>query len=254
MREYAMKTTAVAHEKTHSTPANDSFAPDPPAASVASGASVATDSQRGDESSGVPEAPASSGVPEAPARESRSRLLSRILAAAVGGLLLFAAFPPLDWWFCAPVGLALTVLSLYGCRPRRALWIGYVGALVFLLPTLAWVRPIGYDAWVGLVALESLFYAVLAAGVVMVVRLPCWPLWFGALWVAMEWARSLVPIGGFPWARVAFSQGESPYTQYAALGGAPLVSFAVATSGGLLALLVIKVARGRSQRASGSSG
>ncbi|NUR88675.1 MAG: apolipoprotein N-acyltransferase, partial [Nonomuraea sp.] len=66
-----------------------------------------------------------------------------------------------------------------------------------------------------------------------------WPLWFAALWVAMEWARSLFPIGGFPWARVAFSQGESLYTEYAALGGAPLVSFAVALSGGLLAYAVL---------------
>jgi len=51
----------------------------------------------------------------------------------------------------------------------------------------------------------------------------------------MEWARGLFPVGGFPWARVAFSQGESLFTPYAALGGVPLVSFAVALSGALLA-------------------
>lgn len=171
-------------------------------------------------------------------------LLGRVAAAAAGGLLLFAAFPPLDWWPCAPLGLALIIVSLYGCRPRRAFWLGYLGALVFLFPALAWVRPIGYDAWVGLVAIESLFYAAMAAGAALVFRLPLWPLWFGALWVAMEWARGLVPIGGFPWARVAFSQGESLYTSYAALGGVPLVSFAVALSAGLLVLAGLRAARG----------
>ncbi|MFG1946459.1 apolipoprotein N-acyltransferase [Nonomuraea sp. NPDC048826] len=171
--------------------------------------------------------------------ESRWVLAGRVVAAAVGGMLLYLAFPPLGWWLCAPPGLALIVGSLYGTRPRRAAWIGYLGAVVFLTPTLAWVRTIGVDVWIMLVAVESLFYAAMAAAVAPVFRLRLWPVWFGALWVAMEWARGLVPIGGFPWARVAFSQGESLFTPYAALGGAPLVSFAVAVCGALLAHAVL---------------
>jgi apolipoprotein N-acyltransferase len=172
-----------------------------------------------------------------------ARLPARAGAAVAGGALLFAAFPPLDWWPCAPAGIALIVLALYGCRPRRAAWLGYLAALVFLLPALAWVRPIGVDAWLALVAIESLFYALMAAAAALVFRLPLWPLWFGGLWVAMEQARGLVPIGGFPWARVAFSQGESLFTSYAALGGAPLVSFAVALCGCLAASALIRGVR-----------
>ncbi|MEV0383475.1 apolipoprotein N-acyltransferase [Nonomuraea sp. NPDC050643] len=167
--------------------------------------------------------------------EARWVLGARVLAAIAGGLALYAAFPPLDWWLCAPLGIGLIIASLRGTRPRRAAWLGYLAALVFLLPALAWVRTIGDDVWAMLVATESLFYAAMAALAALVFRLRWWPLWFGGLWVAMEWARGLVPIGGFPWARVAFSQGESPFTPYAALGGAPLVSFAVAVCGGLLA-------------------
>ncbi|MBF8189016.1 apolipoprotein N-acyltransferase [Nonomuraea sp. K274] len=152
-----------------------------------------------------------------------------------GGITLFAAFPPLDWWWCAPLGIAMIAGSLHGARPRRAAWLGYLGAAVFLFPTLAWVRTIGDDVWFMLVGVESLFYAAMAALAALVFRLPAGPLWFGGLWVAMEWARGLVPIGGFPWARAAFSQGESPFTSYAALGGVPLVSFAVALCGALLA-------------------
>ncbi|GAA4531498.1 apolipoprotein N-acyltransferase [Nonomuraea ferruginea] len=171
--------------------------------------------------------------------ESRRVLAARLAAAVAGGVLLYLAFPPLGWWLCAPPGLALIVASLYGAWPRRAAWIGYVAAAVFLTPALAWVSTIGVDVWIMLVAVESLFYAAMAAAAALVLRLRLWPVWFAALWVAMEWARGLVPIGGFPWARVAFSQGESLFTPYAALGGAPLVSFAVVVCGALIAHAVL---------------
>ncbi|MEU8246582.1 apolipoprotein N-acyltransferase [Nonomuraea sp. NPDC048916] len=186
----------------------------------------------------APAAPVAPEVPEPDGRrpaESGRRVAARAAAAAAGGLALFLAFPPLDWWASAPLGVALIVAALRGARPRRAAWLGYLAAVVFLLPALAWVRTIGDDVWLMLVGVESLFYAALAALAALVFRLRLWPVWFGGLWVAMEWARGLVPIGGFPWARVAFSQGESPFTGFAALGGAPLVSFAVVLCGALLA-------------------
>ncbi|ACZ88562.1 apolipoprotein N-acyltransferase [Streptosporangium roseum] len=196
----------------------------------------------------APRAAATDGPAAGPPREragagaTRRVLAGRIAGAVAGGLLLFLSFPPLGLWFLAPLGLALTVLSVYGSRPRRALWLGLLTGLAFLLPALHWVSPIGVDAWLGLVALESLFYAAWAAGTALAVRLPLWPLWSAALWVAMEWARGQFPFGGFPWARVAFSQGESVFTPYAALGGAPLVTFAVALCGGLIALLALRLA------------
>jgi apolipoprotein N-acyltransferase len=167
-----------------------------------------------------------------------SGALARLAVSVAGGLTLYLAFPPIGWWPCAPAGVALLALALYGTRPRRAAWVGYAGALAFLLPTLAWVRPIGDDAWLALAGIESLFWAALACAAVLVMRLPAWPLWVACLWAAQEWARGLFPVGGFPWARLAFSQGESPFTPYAALGGAPLVSFTVALTGALLAWLV----------------
>ena len=51
--------------------------------------------------------------------------------------------------------------------------------------------------------------------------------------------RDRFPFGGFPWGRWAFSQAESPLRWFAALGGAPLVTFAVALSGALLAEAVL---------------
>ncbi|MGC5012249.1 apolipoprotein N-acyltransferase [Streptosporangium sp. DT93] len=175
------------------------------------------------------------GDPPAGTR-SRPVPAARIAGAVAGGLLVFCAFPPAGLWFLAPPGMAAIMLAVHGVRPRRGAWLGLLAGLALLLPALRWVSPIGADAWLGLVAIESAYYAFWGAGAALVSRLRLWPLWSAALWVAAEWARGRFPFGGFPWARVAFGQGESPFTPYAALGGAPLVSFAVALCGGLLAL------------------
>ncbi|MDH2430534.1 apolipoprotein N-acyltransferase [Sphaerisporangium sp. TRM90804] len=174
---------------------------------------------------------------------ARSRhALPRAAACVAGAILLYFAFPPAGLWFLAPPGVALLTLAVYRLPARRAAWLGYLGGAAFLLPALAWVRPIGVDAWLVLVAVESLFYAAMAAGAALVTRLRGWPVWVAALWVLQESARGAFPLGGFPWVRVAFSQGDSAFTPYAALGGAPLVTFAAALSGTLLALAAVRLA------------
>ncbi len=219
----------------------------PPSTPPAPVPTPVSDSVPGDDadssSDTVDRAPGEPGPPAPPRagrRRSRRDAAMRAGAMSAGSLLLYLAFPPLGWWPCAPLGLALIAASLYGAGPRRAAWLGYLGGLVFLFPALAWVRTVGDDVWLMLVGVESLFYAALAVAAALVLRLKWWPLWFAALWVAMEWLRGLVPIGGFPWARVAFSQGESVFTPYAALGGAPLVSFAATLCGALLAYAVLR--------------
>ncbi|WP_370739415.1 apolipoprotein N-acyltransferase [Streptomyces fradiae] len=77
----------------------------------------------------------------------------------------------------------------------------------------------------------------------MTSRLPLWPLWAACLWVAEEWARDRLPLGGFPWGRLAFGVTGSPYLPLAALGGAVLVTFAVALSGALLGSAALAAAR-----------
>jgi apolipoprotein N-acyltransferase len=57
------------------------------------------------------------------------------------------------------------------------------------------------------------------------------------LWVTQEAFRDRAPFGGFPWGRLAFSQGDAPALRLAAYGGAPLVTFAVAAAGGALVAL-----------------
>jgi apolipoprotein N-acyltransferase len=97
---------------------------------------------------------------------------------------------------------------------------------------------IGPDAWVLLALLEASFLAAMAALLPAALRLPGWPVWVACLWVAQEAARDRMPFGGFPWGRLAFAETDSPFTPFAAVGGAPLVTFATALTGALLAAAV----------------
>ncbi|WP_280696849.1 apolipoprotein N-acyltransferase [Kitasatospora sp. GP82] len=170
--------------------------------------------------------------------------LPRTGLAVAAGLLLGLSFPPYGLW---PLSvLAVTALSLLtrGRTARQGMWTGFAFGFPFFLLLLDWIRVIGPDALVGLALLESLFVVVLGAALAATSRLRAWPLWAACLWVAQEWARDRLPLGGFPWGRLAFANTASPFTPLAALGGAPLVTFAVALSGALLGYAVLRLRRG----------
>ncbi|MGM1063321.1 apolipoprotein N-acyltransferase [Saccharothrix sp. Mg75] len=161
---------------------------------------------------------------------------ARFAAAAAGGALLHAAFPPRSPWWAAVLAFALLWFALDGVRARRAALAGLVFGLAFFLPHLRWVddflgRDFGPAPWLGLAALMALFTAAACALVPLVARLPGAPVWAALLFVLQEAVRGRVPFGGFPWGRVAFGQVEGPYLALAAVGGAPLVSFAVVATG-----------------------
>jgi apolipoprotein N-acyltransferase len=164
----------------------------------------------------------------------------RLAAAVVSGALVALALPPYDLWPLAPVGVAGLVLLCRGQRARRAALLGFGHGLGTFVPVLSWLTVIGPDAWLLVALLESAYLALLGALTPAVLRLRAWPLWISCLWVAQELARDTTPFGGFPWGRLAFAETASPYTPYAALGGAPLVTFATALSGALLAAAVVQ--------------
>jgi apolipoprotein N-acyltransferase len=94
-----------------------------------------------------------------------------------------------------------------------------------------------------LAAMEALFPALFGLGAVAVRRLSGWPFWFAAVWAAVEWLKSAVPFGGFPWGAVGFSQTDGPLLAIAQLGGAPLLSFAVVLTGFSLAAITFEVVK-----------
>ncbi|MFD8780834.1 apolipoprotein N-acyltransferase [Kitasatospora sp. NPDC059599] len=167
--------------------------------------------------------------------------LPRTGLAALAGLLLALAFPPYDLWPLSLLGVAALSLLTRGRTFRQGLWTGFAFGLPFFLMLLSWLRVVGWDATVGLSVVEALFLALLGGALAVTSRLPGWPLWTACLWITQEWARDRLPLGGFPWGRLAFANTATPYTPLAALGGAPLVTFAVALSGALLAWAVLRL-------------
>ena len=161
----------------------------------------------------------------------RVAAVGRVVGAVVAGLALYAAFPPLGWWWAAPLGIALLLAVVDGRRVRAAFGWGALAALAYQYPLLHWTGTYVGAVWLGALAVVVLAVAVPVALVPLVARLPATPLWVACLWVAGEAVIERVPWGGFPWAKLAFGQAGGAYGKLAALGGAPLVGFAVVLSG-----------------------
>jgi apolipoprotein N-acyltransferase len=168
-----------------------------------------------------------------------------VLTAVVSGLLTAQAFPTSDHWWLAPVGVALLSAAVVGARWRLAALVGLGHGLGFFLPTLSWTGIyVGNVPWIALAVLEAL-YVVAMCLLTAVVQRPLlrtrWrPLAYAVVplgWVLQEWARGTTPFGGFPWARLAFSQADSPLAPFARYAGAPGLTFAVACAGVLLHLV-----------------
>jgi apolipoprotein N-acyltransferase len=165
-------------------------------------------------------------------------------ASVLAGALLTLAFEPYGLWWLAPVPVAALTWLVRGRRPSTAAWLGFGVGLGFFVPLLHWSGVyVGPAPWLILAAFEALYLAPLGAALALVQRLPAWPVWAAGLWVAQEAVRMRWPYGGFPWGRLAFSQADAPTAGLAALGGAPLVSYAVALAGSLVAAAVV-LARG----------
>lgn len=186
---------------------------------------------------------ASPGTP-APARDHRAWLL-RVPAAILAGVLLYLSFPPYRSWWLAPVALAVLGLVLHERRKRAAAGYGMVFASTFFLLHLFWLqdflgREFGPWPWLGLSLLMALYIAAVTTLFPLVAGPPGGPVWLAALIVLSEALRGRVPYGGFPWAKLGFGQVEGPLLGLAAVGGVPLVTFAVALTGFGLAALILR--------------
>ncbi len=186
-----------------------------------------------------PQAP-EPGPHEPPRARGRRAPLARAVAAVAAGLLLLAALPPYDLWLLAPPGVALLAVAAHRQRCRVGAALGLLAGLAYFVPMLRWSSPVaGVDAWLMLAASQAAQWAALGAALALVTRHRWWPVAATGLWVLSEALRDRVPFGGFPWGRLAMGQADGPLAQWAALGGVPLVTAAVAAAGSLLALAVL---------------
>jgi apolipoprotein N-acyltransferase len=198
---------------------------------------------------GTLERPAGSSGPGSAAASRRrwvgGQVTWRTLLAALAGGLLLLAFPGSSLPLLAPLGPAALALAVHGQRARSGAWLGLVAGLTFFVPLLSWSGIfVGALPWLALAASQAASVALLGAATAVTSRLPLWPLWAAALWVGQEALRGRFPFGGFPWGRLGLSQTEGPFLALAAYGGVPLVGFAVALTGTLLAAAVLRLRSG----------
>jgi len=172
----------------------------------------------------------------------RGRLGWAVLVAVAGGLVLAAAFPPAGIWPLAVAGPALLVVALWRRSLRASFLIGLAFGIAFFVPLLSWLVNVAWYAWIALAVTEALILGLLAVGQQVLLRLRAWPLAVAGWWVAAEALRGRWPYA-FPWGRLAMSQAGAPTAGWAAVGGAPLLTFLIALAGAALAWLLIGPAR-----------
>ncbi len=162
---------------------------------------------------------------------SLGRLLLEVIVAAVSGVLLALAFPPLEWGMLAWVAMVpLLLLPVSRTLGRRAA-LGYVFGAAYFVVNLWWLNTIGFGAglWLGLYCgLFLMAWYLLAGWAVKHLAPPptetprllwAWALspvrqcvlvvFLSAAWVAIEWLRSWL-FTGFSWNQLGVSQWARP--------------------------------------------
>ena len=170
----------------------------------------------------------------------------------LAGLATYAAFPPMNLWWSALIGVGTLMLLVRG----RGFWAGTGLGLFYgfglFTPLLHFTmvgmgNPIG---WIALTLFESLYLAGLGGAWAVVSRLPQLegassgrnPLYhvpagargvlaFALLWSGVEELRSVWPLGGFPFGRLAFAMADAPMLSFAAYGGSIGLTLLVALIG-----------------------
>lgn len=170
--------------------------------------------------------------------------LPRLLVCVGAGLLLYASFPPISWWWAAIVAVALLtwVLMHRATTPVGGLGYGFLFGLAFYVPLLPWIGSlVGPMPWLVLSTVSALFPGLFGLLAVVVRGLPGWPIWFAVLWAAQEWLKSIVPFGGFPWGSVAFGQTEGPLLPLVQLGGVALLSAGIVLVGCSVTAIALEI-------------
>ncbi|MEY3734128.1 MAG: hypothetical protein RL347_1487 [Actinomycetota bacterium] len=163
----------------------------------------------------------------------------RLLLVAVSGVLLALAFPPVGASILAPIAVAAFVVATYRTTAWNGALLGLVQGGVSFGILLRWLSVVGTDAWILLVALCAAWIALVGAGQALVTRMRWWPLWVASVWVLQEALRDRIPLGGFPWGRLSFAQTATTLTPWAAVAGAPAVTFVTALAGAVLAFAAL---------------
>jgi apolipoprotein N-acyltransferase len=180
-----------------------------------------------------------------------------LLAIASGAALAFS-FPNYNLSLLVWIAVSLLILASFGARPRTGLLYGFLHGVVFYLLSVPWIDTVMYqygnvDRWssAGILGLLSAAFAIFPAvfgwAIAFVSRKlpqgkgrPFACLLAPFLWVALEFARTYLILGGFPWNLTGYAASESlGLLQLAALTGIYGLSFVVAAWSSLIVYAIL---------------
>jgi apolipoprotein N-acyltransferase len=166
------------------------------------------------------------------------RLPAALLAAGASGALLSAANPPVDLGPLAFVALVPLLLALRHQPPRRGFLLGLGFGVVYYGLLLDWLLRFGLIAWLPLVVSQSAYSGLFGLGLSRLwddARPARSAIIGAALWTALDWIRSVWPLGGFGWGALGNTQhGNGWLLPLASVTGVWGVSFVVVLANGLL--------------------
>lgn len=175
-----------------------------------------------------------------------------LATVTVSGAALAFAFPEPDIAPLAWVSIAPLLYLASQVRPRRGFALGFVFGVAFFGVLLYWISIVGWIAWLLLVLLQALFVGLFgAAYAALATRLPVWGriAAAGVVWVAVEYLRTRIPLGGFTWGQLAQSQHNAGWMlRPAGLAGSWTVALLLVCCSALVAEAFRAARRGTTAR------
>ena len=131
------------------------------------------------------------------------------------GVLSWLSLPPADLGPVAFMALVPILWAIRGARARRGALLGLVAGVTFYGVTLSWLIPLTVLGWAAL-SLAMGAWLALTFGYAAAVwrdRTPVRTAFFVAAGAAVvEWARTVIPFGGWSWVSLGYSQHDNPLT------------------------------------------
>jgi len=165
-------------------------------------------------------------------------MLWKIITSA---LLLIFAFPNFNLSFLAFIGFIPLFFVIKKKSPKNAFLISYVCGFLFYLGTLYWLYHVTVIGLVVLCLYLAVYFGIFG---IIVNR-------FGVLiapvtWIILEYIQAHLPIMGFGWVLLGYSQYKNlPLIQIADFSGVYGVSFVVMMVNVIAWKLIVAVAEGR---------
>ena len=163
-------------------------------------------------------------------RQSGNRVWVRSLLA---GLLVAGALPPWGWWPLAFLGLATFArTSAKATSLRQSFFVGFVFAVGWLAPGMAWMWYLSAPGYIVVVVLFATFHGVAE---VVAFRHAAHRYMQPLLHTLVEAMRFSWPFGGAPLASLAIAQAGGPLAPVVRIGGAILLTWLTWQLGSFLA-------------------